>query len=64
VATSAPPASPPKLDHVYDVEIADAPIANCAAVDHRGKCVERFLWWYIAAPVQEIEVEVVCSKAP
>src|SRR4030088_2474234 len=52
----------PKLDHVYYVEIADAPIANFACIDQRGKGVERFLEWYIAAPVQQIEIEAVCSK--
>src|SRR5258708_18959835 len=55
---------PPKLDHVYHVEIADAPIANFACIDQRGKGVERFLEWYIAAPVQQIEIETVRSKTP
>src|ERR1700704_4898832 len=55
---------PSKLDHVYHVEIADAPIANFACTDQRGKGVERFLEWYIAAPVQQIEIEAVCSKPP
>src|SRR3981081_1133460 len=54
----------PKLYHVYHVEIADTPIANFACIDQRGKGVERFLEWYVAAPVQQLEIEAVCSKAP
>src|ERR1700687_2437584 len=54
----------PKLDHVYHVEIADAPIANFSCIDQCGKGVERFLQGYVAAPVQQIEIEVVGSKAP
>src|ERR1700704_6468877 len=54
----------PKLDHVYHVKIADTPIANFACIDQRGKGVERFLEGYIAAPVQQIEIEAVRSKAP
>src|SRR5258706_9905397 len=54
----------PKLDHVYHVEIADAPVANFACIDQRGKGVERFFERDIAEPVQQIEIEAVCSKAP
>jgi hypothetical protein len=36
-------------------------MANFSAVDQPGKGVERFLQWYIAAPMQQIEIEAVCS---
>ena len=54
----------PKLDHVHHVKIADAPVANLACIDQRGKGVQRFLEWYIAAPVQQIEIQTVRSKTP
>ena len=54
---------PPKLDHVYHVEIADAPIPNLAGIDQRGEGVERFIEWYIAAPVQQIKIETVAGYA-
>src|SRR5258705_11569778 len=53
----------PKLDHVHHVEITDAPITNFSGIDERGKGVERFLQWYVAAPVQQIKIESVCSYA-
>jgi hypothetical protein len=46
----------------YHVEIADARIANFSSVDQRGEGAERFLHGYIAAPVQQIEVDR--SEAP
>src|SRR5258707_11879576 len=54
----------PKLDHVHHVEITDAPITNFAGIDESGKGVHRFLQWYVAAPVKQIEIEAICPEAP
>src|ERR1700722_4822921 len=56
-----------KLDellHVVDVEIADAPAADLAGGDQRLERVDSFLERDIAAPVQEIEVDLVDAETP
>src|SRR5271170_3470861 len=53
-----------ELLHVVDVEIADAPATDLARGDQPLERVESFLERDIAAPVQEIEVDLIDAETP
>lgn len=53
----------PKFNHVNHVEIANAPVAYLACINQFGECFECFLERHVAAPMEQIEVEAVRSKA-
>jgi hypothetical protein len=54
---------PHQLDHVIQVEIADAPVPDLAGALQREECLEGLRELRLAAPVQEIEVDAIGAQA-
>ena len=54
----------PQLLHVCNVEVADAVVADFAGLVQRDERFQRLRKRHVAAPVQQVQIQLIGSQAP